>query len=170
MGRRPNPLVTEFFTRGPKLPDSSNRYEHTCKLCGENFPKGRADTLLSHLMKNCQAIPVVDKERVIQQIRIDPSKGGKKGQANSRAERGKVPNFPYPVPRNGAFNSIGGINSLNGLNVLAEASRRVGATDDKQPGDPMQDITLGDHKNVLVDPALENSLKHSIGKSGSQCR
>lgn len=163
MGRRPNPLVTEFFTRGPKLPDSSNRYEHTCKLCGENFPKGRADTLLSHLTKTCQAIPAADKERVVQQTRINPAKGVKKGQTNARAERGKVANFPYPTPRTGAFNGLGGINSLNGLNVLAEASRRVGATDDKQPGDPMQDITLGDNKNVLVDPALENSFKHTLG-------
>lgn len=35
MGRRPNQLVLEFFHRGPKLQDASNRYEHTCKRCGE---------------------------------------------------------------------------------------------------------------------------------------
>ncbi|KAL1954470.1 hypothetical protein VTO42DRAFT_1146 [Malbranchea cinnamomea] len=163
MGRRPNPLVTEFFARGNKLPDSSNRYEHTCKLCGEIFPKGRADSLLSHLIKTCQAIPSADKERVIHQIRIDPTNAARKGQTNSRAECGKAASFPYPTARNGAFNNnnnIGPVNGLNGLNVLAEASRRVGASDGKQPADPVQDITLGE-KNVIVDPALEN-LKHSV--------
>lgn len=35
MGRRPNQLVLEFFQRGQKLPDASNRYEHSCKRCGE---------------------------------------------------------------------------------------------------------------------------------------
>lgn len=35
MGRRPNQLILEFFERGPKLEDASNRYQHTCKSCGE---------------------------------------------------------------------------------------------------------------------------------------
>lgn len=35
MGRKPNQLVLEFFERGAKLEDSSNRYQHTCKSCGE---------------------------------------------------------------------------------------------------------------------------------------
>lgn len=35
MGRKPNQLILEFFERGPKLEDASNRYQHTCKSCGE---------------------------------------------------------------------------------------------------------------------------------------
>ena len=35
MGRRPHALIQEFFDRGPKLDDSSNRYQHTCKRCSE---------------------------------------------------------------------------------------------------------------------------------------
>jgi hypothetical protein len=35
MGRRPNQLILEYFERGPKLEDASNRYQHTCKSCGE---------------------------------------------------------------------------------------------------------------------------------------
>jgi hypothetical protein len=35
MGRKPNQLVLEFFHRGRKLEDASNRYEHTCKRCGD---------------------------------------------------------------------------------------------------------------------------------------
>jgi hypothetical protein len=35
MGRRPKAWVRRFFDRGAKLDDASNRYEHTCKACGE---------------------------------------------------------------------------------------------------------------------------------------
>lgn len=35
MGRKPNALILEFFERGAKLADQSNRYEHSCKRCGE---------------------------------------------------------------------------------------------------------------------------------------
>ena len=35
MGRKPNALSLEFFARGAKLNDQSNRYEHTCRRCGE---------------------------------------------------------------------------------------------------------------------------------------
>ncbi|KAF2131316.1 hypothetical protein P153DRAFT_394666 [Dothidotthia symphoricarpi CBS 119687] len=49
MGRRPNQLILEYFERGPKLEDASNRYQHTCKSCGERFAKGRIDSLTSHL-------------------------------------------------------------------------------------------------------------------------
>ena len=40
MGRRPNAVVGEFFLRGQKLDDSSNRYQHTCKKCGEHVRRG----------------------------------------------------------------------------------------------------------------------------------
>jgi hypothetical protein len=36
MGRRPNAVVGEFFHRGQKLDDNSNRYQHTCKKCGQH--------------------------------------------------------------------------------------------------------------------------------------
>ena len=62
MGRRPNGLILQYFERGPKLADASNRYPHTCKLCGENFPKGRIDSLTNHLTKKCPAIS--DHERL----------------------------------------------------------------------------------------------------------
>jgi hypothetical protein len=41
MGRRPNAVVGEFFHRGQKLDDNSNRYQHTCKKCGQHV--GRSD-------------------------------------------------------------------------------------------------------------------------------
>ncbi|PGG96380.1 hypothetical protein AJ79_09620 [Helicocarpus griseus UAMH5409] len=167
MGRKPNSIVSEFFNRGAKLADSSNRYEHTCKSCGQNFPKGRADSLLSHLVKTCQAISTADKQRVLHLWRSTPGErgagnnnGGKKAaQANGRIGRGKNANLPYAA-RQTVFNGIGG---LNGLNVLAEASRQVGASDGKGPNgnseggvEMMGENGQGD-KTVVVDPALESS-------------
>ncbi|KAI0406819.1 hypothetical protein F4802DRAFT_605959 [Xylaria palmicola] len=61
MGRRPNPLILEFFERGAKLNDNSNRYHHRCKACGEDFPKGRIDSLTNHLTKKCPAISAADR-------------------------------------------------------------------------------------------------------------
>ena len=43
MGRRPNAVVNEFFLRGEKLDDNSNRYQHTCKKCGEHVRRGDAN-------------------------------------------------------------------------------------------------------------------------------
>ncbi|KAH6607757.1 hypothetical protein Trco_004070 [Trichoderma cornu-damae] len=63
MGRKPNPLILEYFVRGPKLNDNSNRYPHTCKQCGENFPKGRIDSLTTHITKKCPAISDSDRMR-----------------------------------------------------------------------------------------------------------
>ncbi|KAK3391052.1 hypothetical protein B0H63DRAFT_389690 [Podospora didyma] len=61
MGRRPNALILQYFERGPKLQDQSNRYPHTCKSCGEHFPRGRLDSLTSHLTKKCPAISEGDR-------------------------------------------------------------------------------------------------------------
>lgn len=41
MGRKPNQLILEYFERGPKLEDASNRYQHTCKSCGEKVRSSR---------------------------------------------------------------------------------------------------------------------------------
>lgn len=96
MGRRPNQLILEYFERGPKLEDASNRYQHTCKSCGEKvrpvsacvcsprdapalptrymtpnsnqFPKGRIDSLTNHLVKKCPALPLRDRQRAVLQF------------------------------------------------------------------------------------------------------
>lgn len=138
------------------MPDSSNRYEHTCKLCGDNFPKGRPDSLLSHLTKSCQAISIADKQRVLHLLRGLPGGSGpRKCHGNGRQDQ-----IPTSIPcgsRAAAFNGAGG---LNGLNVLAEASRRVGATDD--PGEQQQ--VSQEQKEIIVDPALESPTGAVIGE------
>ncbi|KAH7383663.1 hypothetical protein BKA64DRAFT_164406 [Cadophora sp. MPI-SDFR-AT-0126] len=63
MGRKPNALILQHFERGAKLNDSSNRYEHTCKACGEKFPKGRIDSLSNHLTKKCPALSMQDRQK-----------------------------------------------------------------------------------------------------------
>ena len=61
MGRKPNPIILQFFERGPRLADNSNRYPHRCKACGESFPKGRAESLMTHISKKCPAISESDR-------------------------------------------------------------------------------------------------------------
>lgn len=146
MGRKPNQLILEFFIRGQKLEDASNRYQHTCKACGEKFPKGRIDSLTNHLVKKCQAIPLRDRQRVLLRLHElpdladDPSKDPNQQGAN----KGKQVDLPYTTRQN-----------FDGLNVLAEASRQVGASDHTKRGPGYtQAMTVGG-KTVVVDPALE---------------
>src|SRR5438046_10394946 len=73
MGRKPNQLILEFFERGQKLEDASNRYQHTCKACGEKFPKGRIDSLTTHLVKKCPAIALRDRQRALLQLHELPT-------------------------------------------------------------------------------------------------
>lgn len=93
MGRKPHPLISEFFRRGKKLGDTSNRYEQTCRCCDERvcffpelalnlppeivllmpmltymrsqFAKGRFEALLTHLVRNCPAIAAEDRAKCL---------------------------------------------------------------------------------------------------------
>ncbi|KAL1985752.1 hypothetical protein VTN96DRAFT_7374 [Rasamsonia emersonii] len=148
MGRKPNQLILEFFIRGQKLEDASNRYQHTCKACGEKFPKGRIDSLTNHLVKKCQAIPLRDRQRVLLRLHELPDltdNDPNKAAALAGAQKGKTVDLPYTTRQN-----------FDGLNVLAEASRQVGASDQSKRGGPAytQAVTVGG-KTVVVDPALE---------------
>jgi len=144
MGRKPNQLILEFFHRGPKLEDASNRYQHTCKACGEVFPKGRIDSLTNHLVKKCQAIPLRDRQRVLLRLHELPDlTDGDSTKDSPTGKQGKAGDNGFPNRQN-----------FDGLNVLAEASRQVGASDvTKRPG-YTQSVTAGG-KTVIVDPALE---------------
>jgi hypothetical protein len=144
MGRKPNQLILEFFHRGPKLEDASNRYQHTCKACGEVFPKGRIDSLTNHLVKKCQAIPLRDRQRVLLRLHELPDlTDGDSTKDSPTGKQGKAGENGFPNRQN-----------FDGLNVLAEASRQVGASDvTKRPG-YTQSVTAGG-KTVIVDPALE---------------
>jgi hypothetical protein len=114
MGRKPNPLILEYFVRGPKLNDNSNRYPHTCKQCGENFPKGRIDSLTTHITKKCPAISDSDRMRACLELHgittaraaIDRPQGG--------APVNGQPTAQLALPQ-----------GWSALETLAEASRQV---------------------------------------------
>ena len=61
-------MILQHFERGAKLNDSSNRYQHTCKACGEKFPKGRIDSLTTHLVKKCPAITLRDRQKALLEL------------------------------------------------------------------------------------------------------
>jgi hypothetical protein len=166
MGRKPNQLILEFFERGPKLEDASNRYQHTCRACGEKFPKGRIDSLTNHLVKKCQAIPIRDRQRALLQLHelpttIDPGSTSTtspttKQDGNGLPSKGKDKDLPYA-----GRSPWGSGAGLIGLDALAEASRQVDASATGQKKQAAYNGTSnaqsnGSRKAVVVDPALES--------------
>lgn len=133
MGRKPNPLLVEYFTRGKKINERSNRYEHTCKLCGEFFPKGRIEYLLGHLTKKCVGLSLADRTKIVLRAHdlADPST-----ELTAKALTTEEPHPSEEVPLNLPF-SPSRPQNFNALNVLAEASRQVGG--DKQGQGQNQD-------------------------------
>ncbi|KAI9786506.1 MAG: hypothetical protein M1835_003048 [Candelina submexicana] len=117
MGRKPNQLILEFFERGPKLEDNSNRYQHTCKACGEKFPKGRIDSLTNHLTKKCPAIAMRDRQRAALHlhelpdfVESEPVSGRDNGV--DLVKKGQTLELPYANRK------------LTALETLAEVSRQ----------------------------------------------
>ncbi|KAF4452797.1 hypothetical protein F53441_4416 [Fusarium austroafricanum] len=139
MGRKPNPLILEYFVRGPKLNDNSNRYPHTCKQCGENFPKGRIDSLTTHITKKCPAISESDRMRAclelhgITNARAPPERPPPEAQPNGQPV--DVPNLPQ---------------GWSALETLAEASRQV----DLNENNRAQSV------QAVVDPADPANAQH----------
>lgn len=122
MGRRPNSLILQYFERGPKLADNSNRYPHTCKACGENFPKGRIDSLTNHLTKKCPAISEADRINAcltLHGIHHAANRGQK-----SRQVQPNGPPVDLPMIQR----------DWTALETLAEVSRQIEASE-KQPAE-----------------------------------
>ena len=141
MGRKPNQLILEFFDRGAKLPDGSNRYEHTCKACGERFPKGRTESLMSHLKTKCQAMALEDRHRALLQSNEHPDSESRDADGSlgpSAATKGQ--RYTTKLP-------ISGRRKLTGLEALAEASRQI---------------------NNVVDPILQDMWKYGISVDDPQ--
>ncbi|KAI9672402.1 MAG: hypothetical protein M1817_003424 [Caeruleum heppii] len=148
MGRKPNQLILEFFERGPKLDDASNRYQHTCKACGERFPKGRIDSLTTHLVKKCPAIVLRDRQRALLQLHELPDIPGPEGQDGlgqglSATERLAANDGQEPTRPNGS-----GEQDWTALEALAEVSRRIEMTDPKRGKSPARD--------PVIDPRIQD--------------
>ncbi|KFG84272.1 hypothetical protein MANI_004726 [Metarhizium anisopliae] len=134
MGRRPNPLILEYFERGPKLNDNSNRYPHTCKQCGENFPKGRIDSLTTHITKRCPAISDSERMRACLELhgitqartaaeRHQQVQAAQAAQAAAQANGQQI--SPSALPQ-----------GWSALETLAEASRQVDLNENSRGNKP----------------------------------
>jgi hypothetical protein len=167
MGRRPNQLILEYFERGPKLEDASNRYQHTCKSCGEKvcvtphrekyygesedaseerrrltwkqFPKGRIDSLTNHLVKKCPALPLRDRQRALLQFHELPlpDNMAQTSTANAPAHVQGGPKMNLPFAPS---------KQLSALETLAEVSR--------------QHLDLSGQRMPDKQPAQNNSNNH----------
>ena len=134
MGRRPNPLMAEFFERGAKISDMSNRYEQTCKRCNERFPKGRNEAMVPHLTRKCPAISQKERAKIIFRLHdlalpdlnpyIDPNYVPEVDPMGAPAQIGNISRIQNV--RTAATESQNQLPAPNGLDALAEASLQVG--------------------------------------------
>lgn len=118
MGRRPNPLILAYFERGPKLSDNSNRYPHRCKACGEDFPKGRIDSLTNHLTKRCPAIS--EAERINACLALHGINGSPARRAHTAAAVQSNAALADSMVDNGLSQT-----NWTALETLAEVSRQI---------------------------------------------
>ncbi|KAL2023372.1 hypothetical protein VTK56DRAFT_2729 [Thermocarpiscus australiensis] len=162
MGRRPNALILQYFERGPKLQDQSNRYPHTCKACGEHFPRGRLDSLTSHLTKKCPAISEAERVNALLTLsgmshasqRFQQSQQAHaQAQAQARAAQANGSSVDLPMIQR----------DWTALGVLAEVSRQIDLNeknDDRgQPNGtvPHAPAPLAEHLNLENPPASQEN-------------
>jgi hypothetical protein len=115
--------MLQHFERGEKLNDSSNRYQHTCKSCGEKFPKGRIDSLMTHLFKKCPAISQQDRQKALLESH------GLSGNASGNSSGGVQMNGPtveLPITTR----------NWTALETLAEVSRQIVTNEQPEGNQP----------------------------------
>lgn len=145
MGRRPNAIVLAHFERGAKIPDNSNRYHHTCRNCGQEFSTGRHEQLTAHMTDVCPSLTDEQRARILLKLHglENAAPSAPQNQNGTSAGPGLHFNLPFSPSRPSNF---------NGLNVLAEASRRVGIQ-------PAKKMDAGPDDN---DPPLDPALAHDL--------
>ncbi|KAK1759324.1 hypothetical protein QBC47DRAFT_371615 [Echria macrotheca] len=180
MGRRPNALILQYFERGPKLQDQSNRYPHTCKACGEHFPRGRLDTLTSHLTKKCPAISETDRVNALLTLSGMTA-------ATQRIQGQQSPQPQHPPESleqpNGSSPEISMVdNSWTALGILAEVSKRIDQNEKidggqaqtgvppslSAPGGPSSDPLGFEHAEVHQHGQLENQDNHDTADTKAE--
>ncbi|XWW95547.1 hypothetical protein V2A60_003508 [Cordyceps javanica] len=171
MGRKPNPLILEYFVRGAKLNDNSNRYQHTCKRCGENFPKGRIDSLTTHITKKCPAISDSDRMRACLELHgiTSARAAAAERQNNGNGPRGARTVASTVLPQ-----------EWSALETLAEASRQVDLNENNRvqaKGQDAPSITDTTHVNgrfelqeqfTLDNPPAGYEERNSTSANGKQ--
>lgn len=152
MGRKSNPVIAKHFTRGEKLQDSSNRYQYTCKQCGEHFPKGRIESLYNHVVNKCTALSVNQKRGInlqLQQI-SDAASATAAARNQRKVEMSQKSDLSLPKPQK---------QDCARLNALAEVSHQRATTQH----DYAPFLVTGNGGNggnvrpMVLDPALENA-------------
>ncbi|KAL2423377.1 hypothetical protein ABEF95_007713 [Exophiala dermatitidis] len=133
MGRRPDALIAQYFARGAKIGDASNRYEYTCSRCGAHFPKGRRETLNAHLTKKCPSVSEAERIEIGWRLLDLPAPNEDStstGQKGATVNSGSGTSAMVASSSSTATTAQDGQRqqqqNFNGLNVLAEASRQVG--------------------------------------------
>jgi hypothetical protein len=139
MGRRPNPIILEHFTRGDKLKNTSNRYEHTCNYCGTHIENGRHEHLTHHMIDVCPGLSEAERARILLKLH-----GLEHAAQPTSQNAGSSRDFDLPFSPSRPQN-------FDGLNVLAEASRRVGIQTPKKKGHSTD-------SHPPLDPALGQDL------------
>jgi hypothetical protein len=170
MGRKPNPLVAQYFERGSKIGDASNRYEHTCKKCGEHFAKGRVEALTTHLTKKCAAISKIERTQIVIRMHNLTDLGADFNEVTSRdGGQRESAGAAVPAPAQESQN-------FNGLNVLAEASRQVGGNAQNNAGYTPADQAPAEavfHAHAqTIDPQLDPEAfpDHFLNEDGMGAR
>ncbi|KAL8689986.1 MAG: hypothetical protein Q9218_004471 [Villophora microphyllina] len=154
MGRKPNQLILEYFDRGARLTDNSNRYEQRCKACGERFPKGRAETLIVHIESKCPAIRRRDQALPLTHTYSTPPLTAD-GDESLHGSIGYVDNGHESTGLHAVL-PVSSRPSLTGLEALAEASRRL-----THPANQGTEIPP---RRQLIDPHLDRV--HPDGGNG----
>lgn len=129
MGRPPNPLVVEYFRRGKKLKDKSNRYEHTCRKCGTLDRTGRPEKLIDHLVKCSQLDSDLRQDILARHLN---HRVGRDGQDGISSRSATPPAYA-------------------GLEGLAEAARRVSAHE------PPAFSPEPRHSSLPIDPNIDQA-------------
>ncbi|KAL2108965.1 hypothetical protein VUR80DRAFT_3161 [Thermomyces stellatus] len=164
MGRKPNQVIASYFHRGPKLADNSNRYPHTCKLCGEDFPKGRIDSLTNHITKpgKCPAISEHARIQACLALHSIPNPAAVQRKQAARAGENGGPPAPGTMPAN-----------WSALEALAEASRRVNMSEkgdgrerDSNPATPATQYMVADQFTLENPPGGYGSPTQAFRAGG----
>ncbi|KAL1842196.1 hypothetical protein VTJ49DRAFT_5883 [Mycothermus thermophilus] len=164
MGRRPNALIAQYFQRGPKLQDQSNRYPHTCKACGEHFPRGRLDSLTSHLTKKCPAISEAERVNAL----LTLSGMGHASQRFQQTQQAQAQaQGQAPVGANGSSVDLPMIQrDWTALGVLAEVSRQIDLNEKND--DRTQPAGPGSALVAQPDGQLQDPSAIGTAQEGSQ--
>lgn len=120
--------------------DSSNRYQHKCKACSENFPKGRLDTLQAHICKKCPALDLAVKQQLVLQFNNLP-------EISDRANHQQMSMQNANTHQNTAIRGRP-FQGMTPLETLAEVSR--GMAESEPRNRPGNGSTQGDTQSAMA--------------------